>query len=249
MVQDSYQKIFSSINKILVVLAHPDDLELYCGGLVARLVADGKIVRSVKVTSGEMGSRHIKVSSDELRKIREAEDVAAMTKLGILSENNIYLRFPDGGVENNLDLIGQIALQIRLFQPDLIITHNAEDKIIRFDDNNSWFNHRDHLNTGISAIDGSYPYSRDLLFFPEHYQNPSAKSWACTKFLIVDSYNHPDSVFIDVTNFISQRVEAHSQHKSQYSVAAAQESADFFTKKWDPTGQKNYETFRYLIVD
>lgn len=39
---DSYTKIFRDKQRILVVFAHPDDLELYCGGTVARLIGDGK---------------------------------------------------------------------------------------------------------------------------------------------------------------------------------------------------------------
>jgi len=249
MITDSYSQIFSDKNRILVILAHPDDLELYCGGTVARLIADGKTVRSIKVTSGDMGSRQENISQSELKKLRETEDSSSMTKLGILPENNIYLQIPDGKVENNLELIGQLALQIRLFQPDIIITHNAEDKIIRFEKDVNWFNHRDHINTGLSTLDASYPYARDILFFPEHLQDPKAKSWTCTSFLIVDSYNHQDSIFIDVTDNIASRVAAHACHSSQYSVEAAQDSADFFTKKWDPEGKKNFETFRYVIAD
>ncbi|PJE66524.1 hypothetical protein COU93_03895, partial [Candidatus Shapirobacteria bacterium CG10_big_fil_rev_8_21_14_0_10_36_6] len=66
-ITDSYQKIFANKKKIMVVTAHPDDLEIMCGGLVARLVADGKIVRSVKVTTGDMGSRGVKISQTDLR--------------------------------------------------------------------------------------------------------------------------------------------------------------------------------------
>jgi LmbE family N-acetylglucosaminyl deacetylase len=201
------------------------------------------------MTSGEIGTRLIKVTQDELRQIREREDSASMAKLGITPENNIYLHLPDGKVENNLDTVGQLALQIRLFQPDLIITHNAEDSIIRFDKDVNWFNHRDHRHTGQVVLDGSYPYSQDLLFFPEHFDNPLAKSWACTEFFIVDSYSHLDSLFIDVTDHVAKRVEAHACHSSQYTVEAAQDSADFFTGSWDPSGQKKYETFRHVIVD
>lgn len=247
--EDSYSKIFSNKQKILAVFAHPDDLELYAGGTVARLTADGKVVRSIKVTSGDMGSRDQKITREELQKIRETEDTASMAKLGILSENNIYLHVPDGTVDNNLNLIGLVALQIRLFQPDLIITHNPEHKIIRFSNGTNWVNHRDHLNTGLITIDGAYPYSRDLLFFPEHFQNPQARAWSCSEFLLVDYYNHPDNIFIDITNSITTRVEAHALHSSQYSKEQAQDSADFFTKGWDNTGTKNYEIFRHVIAD
>ncbi|MFZ2152498.1 MAG: PIG-L deacetylase family protein [Microgenomates group bacterium] len=247
MITDSYQKIFEDKKRILVVTAHPDDLELYCGGLVSRLIADGKMVRSVKVTSGDMGSRLIKVTPEELRTIREREDSAAMKTLGITSKNNIFLHVIDGQVENSLENIGKIAQQIRLFQPDLIITHNPIDPVIRFDADNSWFNHRDHRATGQLTLDAAYPYSRDILFYPEHFNDPLAQSWACTEFLIVDSYADQDSIFIDVTDHVAKRVEAHACHSSQYSVEAAQESADFFTKQWDK--DKNYETFRHVIVD
>jgi LmbE family N-acetylglucosaminyl deacetylase len=246
---DSYDKIFSNKKRILAVFAHPDDLELYAGGTVSRLTSDGKLVRSVKVTSGDMGSRLLKVTREELQKIRETEDSASMTKLGILPENNVYLRIPDGTVDNNLNTIGQLALQIRLFQPDLIITHNPENKIIRFSDGSNWINHRDHLNTGLTTVDAAYPYSRDLLFFPEHFQDPLAKSWNCSEFLFVDSYDHPESIFVDVTDSLPIRIAAHALHSSQYTMDQAQESAEFFTGSWDKSGAKKFETFRYCIAD
>lgn len=232
-----------------MVFGHPDDLELFCGGTVARLIADGKRVRSIKMTSGEMGSRQQKITSKELKLVREQEDSASMAVLGIPPDDNVYLHLEDGKIENNPETIGQMVEQIRLFQPDLIITHNPLDMIIHFDKDVNWFNHHDHRNTGSIAIDASYPYARDILFYPQHFQKPAVKSWTCIQFLFVDHYGHEDSVFIDVTKYIDKRVEAHSQHKSQYSKEDAQDSADFFTKKWDPQGQKNYETFRYVIAD
>lgn len=246
---DSYTKIFGDKKRIMVITAHPDDLELYCGGTVARLIADGKEVVSVKMTSGEMGCRQEKISKEELQAIREREDSASMTELGIKPENNVYLRLGDGKVENNLQTIGEVARQIRLFQPEIIITHNPQDLIIRFAKDVNWINHRDHRNTGTIAIDASYPYARDILFYPEHFKDPKVKSWICTQFLLVDSYRHEDSVFVEVTDQIFKRVEAHAKHKSQYTKEDAQDSADFFTKDWDPEGKKRFETFREVIVD
>lgn len=242
---DSYQKIFANKKRILAVFAHPDDLELFCGGTIARLIKDGKTVRSVKVTTGDSGSRQETITSEKLKNQRLSEDEAAMKILGISPENNIYLNITDGTVDNSLDTIGKIAQQIRLFKPDLIITHNPEHSIIRFDQNNSWMNHRDHRATGQSTLDAAYPYSRDLLFFPEHFNDSNASSHSVCEYLLVDYYEHPDIVGINITDTVDIRVRAHASHSSQYSLEAAQESADFFTLT--PNGR--FERFRYVVTD
>jgi len=248
MIQDDYKRIFENKHKVMAVFAHPDDAELYSGGTIARLVGDGKEVMVVKVTSGDKGSRQEKITSKELGNTRESEDRKAMRTLGIKDENNIYLHVEDGTVMDSLEVIGKIAEQIRIFKPDLIITHNPEDKIIRFDKDVNWVNYRDHLNTALAAIDAAYPYARDLLFFPEHFKNKNTSSHAVTEFLLVDYYNHEDLVYIDITNSVETRVRAHAAHSSQYSVEAAQNSADFFTKS-DNYGNKRFERFRYVVAD
>src|SRR5678809_1395274 len=107
------------------------------------------------------------------------EDTASMHSLGITDENNVYLRYEDGAVEYTIDLIKDLSRQIRLFQPDLVITHNPENKIIRFAEGVNWINHRDHKNTALATVDAVYPYSRDLLHFPEQLQEEGAKSHVC----------------------------------------------------------------------
>ncbi len=245
---DSYEEIFRNKQRVMTVFAHPDDLELYSGGTIARLIADGKTVRSVKITNGDMGSRQENISSDELGSLREKEDRESMNQLGIREENNIYLKVKDGAVENSMELIGIVAEQIRIFKPDLIITHNPENIVIRFDKNVNWINHRDHRNTALTTIDAAYPYSRDVLFFPEHFKNSQASSHSTSEFLLVDYYDHPDLVGIEVTAFIDIRVKAHACHSSQYSLKNAQESADFFTSNPNYQG-KRYERFRYVLAD
>ncbi len=228
-------------------MAHPDDTELYAGGTVARIIQTGKEVRVIKMTLGNKGNRQEKISEKDLGKLRQKEDQAAMKVFGIKPENNIYLNLPDGGVEHNLATIGLVAKQIRLFKPELIITHNPEHKIIRFDKNVNWVNHRDHFNTGNIAIDAAYPYSRDSLFFPEHFKDNKASSHACTEFLLVDYYDHPEMIRIDVTDYLDIRIQAHTAHSSQYSLQQAKDSADFFTKKNETN--RRYECFRYVIAD
>lgn len=247
MIQDDYSKIFGNKQKVLVVFSHPDDLEVMCGGLVARLISDGKEVRSIKVTSGDKGSGKEKIAN--LGSQREEEDKAAMKELGVTEENNVYLRFGDGTLENNQELIAALVLQIRTFRPDIIITHNPENVIIRFINGDNWINHRDHRNTGQSTIDAAYPFSRDMNFFPEQFADPAVNSHQVKEFLIVDYYDHPDLVYFDVTDFVETRVKAHAKHSSQYSLEAAQEAADYFTIRPGFPNGKRLESFRYILAD
>ena len=172
-----------------------------------------------------------------------------MDVLGVKSLNSIYLYIVYGTVEDNLETIGKIAEQIRIFQPELIITHNPEDVIIRFDKDINWVNHRDHQNSGKAVIHAAYPYSRDILFFPEHFKNSKAKSHTCSEFLLVDYYNHPDLVCIDVTDYVEKRIQSHACHSSQYTLEHAKESADFFTKLSEYPENKRFERFRYVLAD
>lgn len=246
---DNYTAVFGDKKRIMAIFSHPDDLEVFAGGTIARLTADGKEVCSVKVTSGDKGSRQENVTSEELSLIREREDSESMRILGVLPENNIYLRVKDGTIENNEECIKKIVREIRRFKPDIVITHNPEHVVIRFGKGDNWINHKDHRSTGKSAVDAVYPYSRDILFFPEQLTEEGLSSHICTEFLLVDYYDHVDEVAIDVTNYIDQRVDAHSKHASQYSREAAQSMADFFTILPHFHEGHRYERFRHVVID
>jgi LmbE family N-acetylglucosaminyl deacetylase len=242
----SYKPIFAEKERIMVVFSHPDDAEIYAGGTIARLTAEGKRVRVVKMTSGEKGSRQEKYTEEELKSTRQSEDKKSMEILGILPEDNIYLGLGDGRVDNSIETIEKIVRQIREFKPDLIMTHNPEDVVIRFDAGVNWVNHRDHRNTGKSAVDAAYPYSRDINFFPEHFKEPGLASHSVSEFMFVDYYDHPDVVNIDVTDTIDKKTAAIAAHSSQYSEEDASDSTHFFT---DAPDKRNYEKFRWVIAD
>lgn len=246
--RDSFSKIFSNKKKIMVIMPHPDDCELYCGGTVARLIKNEYEVRVIKMTFGEKGCKQDKISVESLKKIRIKEDRKSMKVLGIKKENNVYLDLEDGSIEDNLSIIEILVKQIREFKPELIITTNPEDVIIRFDKDINWFNHRDHMNTAKNAVNASYPYSRDILFFPHHFKDRKLKSHTCIEFLFTDYYDHKDCILIDVTDYLNIRIKAHACHKSQYSNEDVRDSADFFTNKKEYSG-RNFEKFRHVITD
>lgn len=245
MTKDFFPEVFSGKKKVIFVYAHPDDAEMYSGGLIARLKQEGFEVRHVKMTRGNKGSRQENYSEEELAKIRETEDEAGLEVLGLTPKDSLNLNLGDGEVKNDLATIGKLVREIRTFRPNIIVTHNPEKVIIKDDNGEFYLNHRDHRHTAISAVDAAYPFSRDNLFFPEQIKEGLA-SHIVTEFLFVDSWDDPDLVFFDVTDFYDRKIKAIGSHKSQYSEEKAQGAADYFAPEKDG---RRYEQFRYIKTD
>jgi LmbE family N-acetylglucosaminyl deacetylase len=197
------------------------------------------------MTTGNKGSRQEHVTEEELANIRKQEDQNALETLGLKAENNINLDLGDGRIENSLNTIENLVRQIRQFKPDILVTHNPEQKLIRYPDGSYYINHRDHINTALSIIDAAYPYSRDILFFPNQIKE-GLESHTVTQFLFVDSWGHQDTIFIDITNQTQKKIEALECHKSQCTKDEAQKWLDSFSKE---ENGKRYEQFRYVVAD
>lgn len=82
-IRDYFSEIFDTKQRILVVMAHPDDAEIMCGGTIARLAAAGKQVRVIKMTNGNKGSRQNQVAEADLVKQRIDEDASGLSSLGV----------------------------------------------------------------------------------------------------------------------------------------------------------------------
>ncbi len=103
---------------ILAIGAHPDDIELSCGGTIAKLVKDGHKVGLADITQGELGTRGSKG-------IRAKEALAAAKILGVVTRRN--LKIPDGNIELNRTNLKKVITLIRELRPKvLIIPHSVE---------------------------------------------------------------------------------------------------------------------------
>src|SRR5215212_674033 len=110
--EDSYTKVFGNKNRVLIVLAHPDDMEINCGGTVARLVDDGKLVRTICMTPGNRGVRDRQYVPAEFKVIRLNSQRQAASQLGIPPEEVFNLEINDGEVEDKMEYIEQIVKHI-----------------------------------------------------------------------------------------------------------------------------------------
>jgi LmbE family N-acetylglucosaminyl deacetylase len=130
--------------RMLCVVAHPDDMEFGAAAAVARWTGQGKHVGYVMVTSGEAGIDAM--TPDEARAVREAEQVASAQVVGV--DVVEFMGLPDGILEYGVPLRRAIAEQVRTHRPDVVVTGNFRD---------TWggrnLNQADHIAVGRAVLD------------------------------------------------------------------------------------------------
>jgi len=104
---------------VLAIAAHPDDMELICGGTLIRAHMLGHSTAILDLAAGEMASR----GTPELR-AKEAAKAAKV--MGVSVREN--LGFPDGGIQNTPETRAKVAVVIRRLQPKIVITHSLHGR-------------------------------------------------------------------------------------------------------------------------
>ena len=142
-----------TVSRILVVVAHPDDIESWCAGTICRFVDVGKHVCYVLCTSGDKGTSDPTLTLQQVAEIREAEQIEAARILGV--DCVTFLRRPDSEVEATLALRRELVRQIRFHRPHLVITHDPVPP---------YRLHPDHRAVVLELRDGSITmYANQLL--------------------------------------------------------------------------------------
>ncbi len=90
--------------KVLIVAPHPDDEVIGCGGLIARLVAEGRTPHIIVMTGGEGSHRGCcSIAADEIKTARRELTDKALRLLSVDREFIHYLDFPDGGIPSGME--------------------------------------------------------------------------------------------------------------------------------------------------
>src|SRR5215475_1992740 len=181
-------------DKAMVIFAHPDDAEIGSGGVVAKWAAAGCEITYVLCTNGAAGTADRALTPQALAKKRADEQRAAADFIGV--RHVAMLGYPDGGLEDTREFLGDVVGAIRRYRPHTVFVHDPYR--IR------GFQHRDHRKAGITATDAVYPYARDHLHFPEHM----------TRELWYWGADEPDTI-VDVTDSIDRQIAGLIRHESQ----------------------------------
>jgi LmbE family N-acetylglucosaminyl deacetylase len=227
--------------RVLVVAAHPDDIEFGAAGTVARWIGEGARAHYLVVTRGDKGSDDPEADPRALAETREREQRAAAQEIGV--EGVDFLDEPDGQVEPSLRLRERITYAIRAFRPEVVMTHDPTVVFV----NNEWVNHPDHRAVGQVTVDAVYPTARDPLNFREHL-DAGVGPWKVAE-LFLWSTNEANQI-VDVAETLDRKVAALAHHASQFHDFG--ETARWLRRQaedlGDRTGYRAAEGFRRVML-
>lgn len=178
---------------IIVIVAHPDDADIFCGGTLAKHIDRGDDVTIIHMTRGELGTADN--NEAEITAIREEETRRSGKELGASVE---FLDFQDGRVTYSMENRLEIVETIRKHDPNLVLTHFQDDM------------HPDHRVTSKLVTDAYYMVSLPLVETASAPCDPSN----------VYYFGKPTSSFepetyVDISEQIDRKMRAIERHKSQ----------------------------------
>lgn len=173
--------------RIIAIGAHLDDIELACGGTLAKAVKNGHDVRMLVLSESD----YTNFKGDVLRTKEQAlvEGKKAAKVLGV--EDLVILDNPTKDIPYHSTVVEQIEAEITDFKPDLIFTHWAFDT------------HQAHQGTALSTISAARRHSSILMYEPI---SPSGRSYV----------GYRPQLYIDISCSIDKKLNSLKAHESQY---------------------------------
>jgi LmbE family N-acetylglucosaminyl deacetylase len=224
--------------RILVIVAHPDDIEFGVAGSVAQWTLEGADVSYVMVTDGSAGSNDPNIDITTLAATRRAEQMAAAAVVGV--EDVHFLGHKDGVLEHTLELRRDLTRIIRTLKPDRVITM---DPTVMFIDEVGYINHPDHRAAAEAAIYATFPSAETRPIFPELLVEGLEPHKVSELWLM---FSEKPNHYVDITATIDRKIESLRCHVSQIG----EQNLDF-VRKWDSEagkrgGYEYAESYRVL---
>ena len=203
-----------SVERVLAIMAHPDDVDFGSAGTVAQWVKAGISVTYGIVTDGDAGGFDPAIPRSEIPTIRRAEQRAAAAEIGVSDVH--FLGYKDGDVTVTQDLRRDISRLIRQVRPQRMLIQSPDRNWDRIP-----ASHPDHLATGEAAIRAIYPDARNPFAHPELLQDEGLQDWVVPEVWLMASPtpNH----YVDVTETFPDKMRAIHAHVSQLPAPDAVE--------------------------
>jgi LmbE family N-acetylglucosaminyl deacetylase len=195
------------VERVLCVLAHPDDVDFAAAGTVATWTAAGTEVTYLIVTDGDAGGFD-ETPREQMPVLRRAEQQAAAAVVGVSDVR--FLGYPDGCLELTLGLRRDISRVIRQVRPQRVLTTSPERVWERIG-----ASHPDHMTVGESTLRAVYPDARNPFAFPELLADEGLEAWTVSEVWL--SAGPRSDHAVDVTDVVDRKLAALRCHVTQVS--------------------------------
>ena len=226
--------------QVMVVAAHPDDIERHGGGAVAHWTREGCGVVFVLCTSGNRGSDDPEITPEQLATLREAEQREAAALVGVTEV--LFLRHEDGGLPFVLpQLREELVRLLRTYRPERVLTHDffAHSSSLPYQ------LHPDHRAAGDAALQAAYPCAGGPLFYPA--QVAAGLKPHKVRELYLFMTDAPDT-FVDVTDTFETKLQTVRAHRSQHSAALEQRLRERAEALGRAQGMRLAEGFKSVVL-
>jgi LmbE family N-acetylglucosaminyl deacetylase len=199
------------VQRILVVVAHPDDVDFGSAGTIATWTDSGIDVSYCIVTDGDAGGFDPAVPRSAIAGIRRAEQTAAAKEVGVTDVG--FLGYPDGRLVVTIELRRDISRVIRQIRPQRVVCQSPERSWERI-----YASHPDHMAAGEASLCAVYPDARNPFAHPELAAegleaHTVPEVW-------VQGGKAPNR-YVDITEVMDRKVAALLCHESQLTDPAA----------------------------
>ncbi len=195
-----------TVERILVITAHPDDVDFGAAGTIAAWVDEGISVTYCIITDGDAGGADPTVPRGEIAGIRRAEQRAAGAVLGVSDIR--FLGYRDGELTVTHDLRRDLSRVIRQVRPQRVLMQSPDRNWKRI-----YASHPDHLAAGEASISAIYPDARNPFAHTSLIKDEGLADWTVGEVWVMGSptLNH----YVDVTDKFEMKLAALHAHASQ----------------------------------
>ena len=196
----------ADVERVLVVAAHPDDIDFGAAGTVATFTDAGIAVTYLVCTYGDQGGFD-DTPREQMPVLREAEQRKAAAEVGV-DDVRFLDGYRDGWLEPSWQLQRDLVRTIREVRPQRALIPSPE---------RNWTvvqaSHPDHLAAGEAAIRAVYPAARNPFAWPELVAEEGLEPWAVSEVWLMGHADSPHVV--DVTDVFDRKLAALRAHASQ----------------------------------
>ena len=198
------------VERVLVVVAHPDDCDFGCAGTTALWTSQGVAVSYCIVTDGDAGGSDRGASRAAVAQLRREEQRRAAAAVGV--SDIAFLGYPDGRVTTTIELRRDITRVIRQRRPERVMAQSPQRNFQRI-----FASHPDHLAAGEATLDAVYPDARNPFAHMELLDDEGLEPHTVKEVWIMGGAGVAADRVIDTTDTIDRKLDALRCHRSQYA--------------------------------